>query len=424
MTLTQTFIGSFIEMLTLCFIMNIFNDNYTSSKPRLLFACLVVGAITTATDIFFIPIGYIINYISLILLLSILMRVNLFSVFFEFLFSLASLAIFQIFLVFLTSPFIKTEELSFPIRLLHLVIILATCIYVGRNKKTHLRVRPFYQKYNEIIYLVAGNLFLFIIILVYLWDSNEKIFLQTVSVIVAFIILWCCINGYLLKKLVDGNKQKKLIEIHEQYIDMTENLLHGLYAEKHEFNRHLQTIEGMTHITEIPEDLVKNIQNYITSIEKERKINQTSVKPFNTGDSVINGLLYAKCNEAIQNDIHFFYVPSGKLPDFKCEKFELIEIMGNMIDNAFEYVKDLKPEERKVILKMQPQGGKNCIEVRNTFYQKQNEDLASMSKKGYSTKQGEKRGYGLYNVKRIAAKYDGTLNIYSQDTQLAVQVLL
>lgn len=424
MTLTQTFIGSFLEVFSLCYFMSIFNEKYKESLVKLIIITFIVALITTATDVIYIPVGYIINYVSLILLLVLILHLNLFSVLFEFLFGLAALAIFQLFLLFVTSFFTEPDHLIFPIRVLHLVIMMILSIAIGNSKKIHMLVRPFYEKYMEIIYLVAGNLFLFMIVQLYLWDSsNHEIFLESIGVLTVFVLLWCCINGYLFLKLIDNQRKNKLIEVHKQYFDMTENLLHNLYAEKHEFKRHLQTIEGMTYI-ESSTDAVNDIQEYILGIEKENNRKAASAISFNTGDSVINGLLYTKFNEAKQNDINFFYVPSGTLPKFSCEKFELIEIIGNLMDNAFEYVKNLEPEERKVVLKIEPFEDKSCIQVSNTFIADENTNLSAMTKKGYSTKEGEKRGYGLYNVKRIALKYNGSLNIFTQESQLVVQVLL
>ena len=424
MTLTQTFIGSFLEIFSICYFMSIFNEKYKESLLKLIIITLIVALITTATDLIYIPIGYLINYITLILLLVFVLHMNLFHVLFEFLFGLAAIAIVQLFLLFITNFFTEPDNLIFPIRVLHLLIILGLYIVLGNSKKIHLLVRPFYEKYLEIIYLVAGNLFLFMIVQLYLWDSsNHEVFLESIGVLTVFVLLWCSINGYLFIKLIDSQRKNRLLDVHKQYFDMTENLLHNLYAEKHEFKRHLQTIDGMTY-TESSEEAVNDIQEYIRGIEKENIKRPASVISFNTGDHVVNGLLYTKFNEAKQNDIHFYYVPSGSLAKFQCEKFELIEIIGNLIDNAFDYVKNLDTADRKVVLKIEPYEEKNCIEVANTFIQDETTDLSSMTKKGYSTKEGGKRGYGLYNVKRIASKYSGSLTIYTQDTQLIVQVLL
>jgi len=423
MTLTQDFIGSFLEMLSICFFMGLFNDTYLSSKPKILIICFIVASVTTLTDdLLVLPVGYLINYVTCIVLLSVLYKLNFFNVFFEFIFTMAAVCIIQIILLFITSFFTGTENLSFPIRMLHVIIALTACILIGNSEKLKLLIRPFYTKYKDIIYLIAGNLFIFIIIQLYLWDSNHKIFLEAVGVITSFLILWCCINIYLVRKLVENHKQIKLIKIHEQYMEMTENLLNSLYAEKHEFKRHLQTISGMAY-TASPDEAIKSIENYIESIEKDKQGRQSETISYKTGDSVISGLMYSKANEAIQNDIGFYYVPAGTFPEFPCEKYELVELIGNLIDNAFEYVKKLDPEERKVFIKIEPRDDKKCIEVSNTFYQKENEAMPLMSKKGYLTKTGERRGYGLYNVRRIVSKYNGIFNIFSQDCQLIIQIL-
>jgi len=259
-------------------------------------------------------------------------------------------------------------------------------------------------------------------IVLYLYDIDSKTFLVDVSFITAFVVLWCVMNVYLLKKLTDNRKQKEIISLHENYITMTENLLNGLYAEKHDFKKHLQTIEGLIHINE-PVDAAAAIDNYILDLTNLDKQNKSKEISFHTGDSLVNALLYSKYKEARDHQITFYYIPAGIFPEFPCEKHEMIEIIGNLIDNAFDYVKTLEEQDRKVLIRIDNEKDQKIIEVRNTYFLYKSDNFDNMSKKGYSTKKGDRRGYGLYNVKCIALKYNGKLNIYSEDNNLVAQVL-
>lgn len=422
MNLVETFVCSFIEVFSLCFLLNLFNSKYLQRPINVILIALTTAALTSATDALLIPVGYLINYLTFMILLSVIFKIKLFNIFFEFLLSGSFYSIIQLIFLFVTNEVGVLNSLSITDRIIHLTLTIIICITLGTNRKIQLKVRHVYLKYIEQIYLVAGNIFIFAMISQYLWDIDSKSFLADVSIITAFVVLWCSMNVYLLKKLADNRRQKEIISLHEQYETMSENLLNGLYAEKHEFKKHLQTIEGLIHTNE-PINAVDAIENYIFTVLNLNETITRKERSFHTGDSLINALLYSKYKEAEENKINLYYVPAGIFPEFPCEKHELIEIIGNLIDNAFDYVKTLELNDRKVFVRIEYESGHKCLEVLNTYYSKGIENLDIMSKKGYSTKKGDRRGYGLYNVKNIAAKYNGKLNIYSQENQLIVQVL-
>jgi two-component system sensor histidine kinase AgrC len=422
MTLYETFAGAFIEALSICFVLNLFNSKYLESKVKILIITLIVASTTTLTDAFLVPVGYLINYLVFIVILSLLMHIKIVSVFFEYIFTLAIIALIQLFFIFISSILKEIDDLSVLERFIHLFLILVICMIVGKSRILQLKIRPFYLNYIEEIYIIAGNLFILIIVVLYLWDTNSKAFYGDLGLIIIFAILWCIINIYLMKKLMDDRKQREVIMIHEQYMEMTENLINGLYSEKHEFKKHIQTVEGLIH-TNNADEAIKNIENYIKELSNTNEKRNNRHISFQTGNSVVNGLLYVKANEAIQNHINFYYRPAKTFPEFPCQKYELIEVIGNLIDNAFDYVKGLELNERKVLIEIDTINDQKYIEVKNTYYSKASENYDLMSKKGYSTKDGDRRGYGLYNVKCIASKYNGKLNIYCEENDLIVQVL-
>ncbi len=78
-----------------------------------------------------------------------------------------------------------------------------------------------------------------------------------------------------------------------------------------------------------------------------------------------------------------------------------MEIVGNLIDNAFETG---GIENNIVILKLKKEKDMNVIEIRNKHPYLNVESINKIFNKGYSTKSSNKRGYGLYNTKEIVKK--------------------
>lgn len=101
---------------------------------------------------------------------------------------------------------------------------------------------------------------------------------------------------------------------------------------------------------------------------------------------MVNALLEVKRKEAARQGTSLLYVPSGLCPQFPCEEFELIEIIGNLLNNALEAVDTLEESERKVIFRMETTESGIFIEARNPFPSVETVPAKQLSHKGYSTK--------------------------------------
>ncbi|MEW9668123.1 ATP-binding protein [Ammoniphilus sp. 3BR4] len=91
---------------------------------------------------------------------------------------------------------------------------------------------------------------------------------------------------------------------------------------------------------------------------------------------------------------------------------ELITILGNLIDNAIDAVGKRSEKRVKVKLDFELRKGKLYLEVADSGKGIQEETLASIFTKGFSTK-GQNRGYGLYLVKQSIDKLEGNLMVDS-----------
>jgi two-component system, LytTR family, sensor histidine kinase AgrC len=418
MTHIETFIGSAGEAISVIFFLNLFNRKYIESKWKTAVIIMLVSLCTAATEALVMPVQYLINYLLFISLLLIFTKIKLYKVFFEFLLSIAVISGVELLLIFFTSRISPAISLNMPVRLVHLVLIMTLCGLIGTNRTLHIKVTNIYNKCSTQIYLVAGNLFVFAIAELYHWNT-DGMSIKGIGIITVIIICWFIINAYLLKILIDNQKEKEKNQIHEQYIEVTENLLNVLYAEKHEYKKHLQVIGGLVQTSE-PSAAMADIESYIADISCKEKDAIKQSLFINTGDGIINALLYTKSKEAEQNQTAFYYVPSGEIPHFPCRKYELVEIIGNLIDNAFEYVMTLDAGRRKVFITLSSDDTHDYIEVRNPYFGDENINAGILTKKGYSTKEKTERGYGLYNVKCIVMKYNGRLNLYVEEGQFIV----
>ena len=127
-------------------------------------------------------------------------------------------------------------------------------------------------------------------------------------------------------------------------------------------------------------------------------------------NTVVTAIIYNKINEAAKDNIEFKYIIQGeaKLP-FK--DHELSEVLNNLLDNAFDAVLSSKSDLKKVFLSIGYLEEDCIIEIGNTGGRIEFNDIGKIFNAGYTTKKGENRGYGLYNVKKIVEFYGGRIQL-------------
>ncbi|MHC1724037.1 MAG: sensor histidine kinase [Aminipila sp.] len=422
MSFTEDIFGSFVEIVNTVILMSLFSQEYFKNKIKLIVAIAIMSVLIALLDLLDNPSITLIIYGIMIMGISIAVKRNVFNVLFELVFATAVTISIEFILAVAFYKLQGIASLDFINRCIQLFITFILCVLLGLNHKLQIKVRFFYEKYQEEFYLIAVTLFCFSMIELFLWKSDNELVFHQAAIISAYTAIWFSLCLFLLKKLIENKKQKENIRLHEQYMETTENLLNGLYSEKHDFNKHLQAIQGLCEYEE-EKQAVKEIKLYIEVLkEKELNKKQNTVS-INTGNGVVNALLYSKKKEAEKRNIDLFYVPSGKFPLFPCESYEMVQIIGNLLDNAFEYVESLEKEQRIVMLSINEKQNKKHIEVRNTYCVEKSGQVSISQNKNYSTKMGERRGYGLQNVKAITLKYNGKFSIFQEDNDFIVEVL-
>lgn len=422
MSFTEDVFGTFIEVINTVLLMNVLSQDYLKKKVRLTIAMVLASIGVGLLDLIEVPFISIFNYLVVVVCLAIAVNRNIFRVLFELSFATAILILIEHILLISFYKFQGVDSLEFINRCIQLFITFIVCGAIGLNRKLQIKVRMFYDKYQEEFYLISATLFCFSMIEMFLWKINNSIVFHQFEVISTYTTLWLLLCLYLLRQLIENKKQRENIRLHEQYMETTENLLDSLYSEKHDFNKHLQAIQGLCQYEESGE-AVQEIEQYIGELKHKELNSKKGAVSISTGNGVVNALLYSKTKEAEKRSIQFYYVPNGHFPEFPCEPYEMVQILGNLLDNAFEYLEGLDEDERVVTLAMDEQEGKKRIEIRNTCHLEKSFAAGISSKNNYSTKSGERRGYGLRNVKTIVLDYHGKMRIFQEEDQFIVEIL-
>ncbi|MBP3604455.1 MAG: GHKL domain-containing protein [Lachnospiraceae bacterium] len=256
-------------------------------------------------------------------------------------------------------------------------------------------------------------------------QSNEKIIVISVIMILISVI-YCLINyrqdrgldlAYYIVLLISvfliiiasvdiGKHKMKAKEIetelrlHKLYEQSFQNLIDEICARQHEFDNHINTIYSQHFLFDTYEELVEAQKKYCDNIVAVNSYNKLLSK----GNPTVLGFLYGKLHELEKKGIRPIYNIHIDNLESHVPIYRIIEILGNLINNAIEeLLKEQDLHDLKIVLLENDEEivinvGNPC---RDIDYQK----IHNFFQKGYS-KKGEKRGYGLYNVKKICEDYN------------------
>lgn len=176
-----------------------------------------------------------------------------------------------------------------------------------------------------------------------------------------------------------------------------------LRAQTHEYTNKLYALSGLLQL-EYFEEAVEMIQQ-----ESHIHKNQNRIIFDQIRDSKLQAILLGKISKASELKINFTIDANTSIE--QTPKYisisQLITIVGNLIDNAFDAVS--QQNVREVSFFAIDMGRDLIIEVSDNGSGIQEEYLEKIFEKGFSTKKANGRGYGLTNVKDVVIELDGTI---------------
>lgn len=175
---------------------------------------------------------------------------------------------------------------------------------------------------------------------------------------------------------------------------------------KHDLNNHLLAIE-----LRVKNDKQEEALDYIHKISQ----NVTGIKVVETENETLNYIINSKMMTMERHGIEFEYKMLSSLKQL--EVFDIVTIMGNLLDNAIEAQHDLI-EKRYIKLYTEDIEGRTIIEIRNRC----NRDKLTIKDGEFISTKKDKdhHGIGLGNVREVIKKYNGEYKIDIQENEFVV----
>ena len=186
----------------------------------------------------------------------------------------------------------------------------------------------------------------------------------------------------------------------------------GLRAQSHEYSNKLHTISGLIQL--------ESYQEAIELISKESHITQNIIQFImeEISDPIVSGLLLGKISLANELKVDFnidFNSSFTNVPK-EINREDLITIIGNLLNNAFEAVIETHKHEKIVSLFLTDLGNDLIIEIEDNANGIPEELIDNIFLYGVTTKkQNKNSGIGLHLVQRLLNKLDGQITFHSNE---------
>ncbi|MGX7111275.1 ATP-binding protein [Gemella cuniculi] len=247
---------------------------------------------------------------------------------------------------------------------------------------------------------------------------DEQIILNNVDVLLNKNPIYY--NGKLYGAVVTLRDQSEMKQLITE-LSGTEKYNDSLREQSHHFMNKLHVLQGLIELKSYDD-----VEKYITYLKDDyhEKIGHITE---NIKVPSIAGFLLAKSREAKKKNIKLvvdndsiIYQQRGLENIFN----ELLIILGVLVDNSVDALE--KRENRKIIvylfLNLDEKVLLCSVEDNGEGISKENKN--NIFKRGYSTK-GINRGYGLEAVETIVTKYDGLINVESEEekgTKITIEI--
>lgn len=304
-------------------------------------------------------------------------------------------------------PFEGPLEISYGTigRFLSLLLVVLAVYIRGK-------IKPEISISNISKLLLSVITFSFLFTLTWITDGKNRIdhvgslLLSICAVVVVLIGIWILI--------VDSSRRKQRVnaERAKQYLSYIEQLEAGheeIRKIHHDLKRHLNALNYF-----VEENDIDGIKDYLKSIGVDLSENFEDAQY--TENRLFNAILADRKKRAEELNIMIQF--EGVLHcTSNINDYDFTIVVSNLLDNAIEYVS--QNGFKKIEFGVFQDQNSTVIRVANPIRSGE-EVRIGKSSKGHS----ELHGYGLMNVKRVAEKYNGMLELNIEDKTFTAKVLM
>ncbi len=416
----EIFILSILEIISILLVWGKLNSKLCHIEKRSFLVIIITSIIAVILDMNDVNLGFVVIFAVLCSMIMSLYKVSFKDTIFQFFTVLIMVLSIQFVFTYILSSLIDTMSYSFINGLYVNIATLMVCIIIRRFVVFD-KINQYYFKYRYYMITIIINIAGIVLVLMYMWQLNKDFVWNYIAYLLIVIIIWEGLNIFFLYQSIRIKQQQATIYIHEKYIPYLKNMVYEVRQRQHDFKNHLNAIYGLVQI-EDDQQAKKEMGQYIESLIDGIK---STDRLLNIKNYVLSAIIYSKKTLAEGKHICFDVEFQDEIPEYPLEKHELVELLGNLLDNAIEAVEaNNSADNGKIVLTIGIEDDYKVIVVKNTGRTNLEKNIDNMFERGFTTKKGKHRGYGLYNVKKIVDYYSGTIELSFEEEYTVFKILL
>ena len=228
-----------------------------------------------------------------------------------------------------------------------------------------------------------------------------KDYLIAIMFVVVFIVI------YRWKETQFQYKQQEMEhQLETMYDGAYQNLIKNVRMQQHDFKNHIQAMIGISDAGQSVEEIRANQRRYCKEVMKSFGETQILCK---VNAKPLAAFLYTKIEEAQKEGVRTEHQLLVNNCNVGIPLYQVVEIIGILLDNAYEATKAQEKAEQVVKLTLTEEHGLH-LRIANPTALNSEEEFISYMEAGKSSK-GEGRGYGLAKIAKYQKMYQMELKV-------------
>lgn len=322
----------------------------------------------------------------------------------RFLLALIIAAFVETLLICMVASFKNADNAQIVLSLISVIsLIIAIIIYVIVLLRFQ-RTNYLFGKSLTVSIILIGSVF---VILIFDYYMNNAIVRISTIIIIALVIVLFVYTLMLEKSEREVESKKFELELQTIYGGAYEELLTEVRRRQHDFKNQLGALYSMHLVAESLEDLKTMQKEYGDNLIDGCRYDSILTCCDN---HILAGYIYYRCISCEKEGVEVIY--RIHMGDAECSfaLYEIIEVLGILIDNACENIASEGMSHKRIKLDMFEDEEQVSFSVSNPSKYLTSSEIENMFKQGYSTK-GKNRGIGLARVRELVMEHDEEIHV-------------